>query len=401
MATTAAQRMTVTEGLGERAPVPRRVVPCMPTIWPHMLRPRPASAAPPVFPFDQPQLRYRYFARNAVWDAVELLGLAGKEVLFPAYHHGVELETLLAAGVKPLFFRVDAQMRCDFEDAKRRLTAQTAALYLIHYAGFPQDLAAARALADFAGVPLLEDCALSLLSRGGGTPLGATGEVSVFCLYKTLPVPNGGALLARGALRDRLGDLVEPDAAPVASTASHLIGGLLSNLELRAGPAGQRVRQAMRGAGSWAVHHGHIPRVSTGTQHFSAGEVRLGMSHASRWILRNQDYPGIVERRRRNYFLLYAALRDIAPPVTGELMQGVCPLFYPVRLKDKAQAMARLIARGVETVDFWRVRHPAVALGEFPEVDALRAEVLELPVHQDLSPADAEHVAQSLREVLA
>jgi dTDP-4-amino-4,6-dideoxygalactose transaminase len=72
-----------------------------------------------------------------------------------------------------------------------------------------------------------------------------------------------------------------------------------------------------------------------------------------------------------------------------------------VRLKDKAQAMARLIARGVETVDFWRVRHPAVPLGEFPEVDALRAEVLELPVHQDLSPADAEHVAQSLREVLA
>jgi dTDP-4-amino-4,6-dideoxygalactose transaminase len=125
------------------------------------------------------------------------------------------------------------------------------------------------------------------------------------------------------------------------------------------------------------------------------------MSHASRWILGNQDYPGIVERRRRNYFLLYASLRDIAPPVTGELTQGVCPLFYPVRLKDKAQAMARLIARGVETVDFWRVRHPAVALGEFPEVDALRAEVLELPVHQDLSPADAEHVAQSLREVLA
>jgi dTDP-4-amino-4,6-dideoxygalactose transaminase len=120
----------------------------------------------------------------------------------------------------------------------------------------------------------------------------------------------------------------------------------------------------------------------------------------SQVIIRNQDYPGIVERRRRNYFLLYAALRDLAPPVTGELTPGVCPLFYPVRLKDKASAMARLLARGVETVDFWRVRHPAVAEGQFPEVDALRAEVLELPVHQDLSPADAEHVASSVREVL-
>src|ERR1700687_5012254 len=156
--------MTVTEGLGERAPVPRRVVPCMPTIWPHMLRPRPASAAPPVFPFDQPQLRYRYFARNAVWDAVELLGLAGKEVLFPAYHHGVELETLLAAGVKPVFFRVDGQMRADLADAKRKLTTDTAALYMIHYAGFAQDMGAARELADWAGIPLVEDCALALLS---------------------------------------------------------------------------------------------------------------------------------------------------------------------------------------------------------------------------------------------
>ena len=392
--------MTLTEGQGERAPVPRRAVPCMPTVWPHMLLPRRAS--PPVFPFDQPQLRYRYFARNAVWDAAQLLGLAGKEVLIPAYHHGVELETLLAAGVKPVFFRVDSQMRCDFDDARRKLTPGIAALYLIHYAGFPQDQAAARQLADFAGVPLIEDCALSLLSRAGQVPLGATGDVSVFCLYKTLPVPNGGALLVRGRqLREDSTHLADVESPPLVSTASHLAGSLLSNLELRLGPSGQRVRQAMRSLSRWAVDRGGIERVSTGTQHFDLRSVRLGMSFASQAIIRNQDYPAIVERRRRNYFLLYAALRDIAPPVTGELTSGVCPLFYPIRTRNKKQAMAQLLARGVETVDFWRVRHPAVSVGEFPEVDALRAEVLELPVHQDLSPADAEHVAASVREVLA
>ncbi|GAC1550507.1 MAG: hypothetical protein NVS2B9_16730 [Myxococcales bacterium] len=389
----------MTEGLGERAPAPIHPVPCMQTTWPHMLRPR-AARAPLVFPFDQPQLRYRYFARNAVWDAVELLDLSGKEVLFPAYHHGVELETLLAAGVKPVFFRVDAQMQCDFADAKKKLSARTAAVYLIHYAGFPQDLDAARGLADAAGVPLIEDCALSLLSRAGHVPLGSTGDVGVFCLYKTLPVPNGGALLARGRLRARLDELPEPASPPIASTASHLIGSLLGNLELRAGPWGQRLRQAMREAGRWAVHRGRIPRVSTGTQHFDRRDVRLGMSAASHVILRNQDYPAIVEARRRNYFLLYAALRGVAPPVTGELATGVCPLFYPVRVKDKDGVMGALLSRGVETVDFWRLRHPAVAAGEFPEVEGLRAEVLELPVHQDLSPADTEHVAASLREVL-
>ena len=124
------------------------------------------------------------------------------------------------------------------------------------------------------------------------------------------------------------------------------------------------------------------------------------MSAASHIVLRNQDCASIVERRRRNYFFLYAALRDVAPPITGELPPGVCPLFYPLPLQDKAAAMARLLARGVETVDFWRVRHPMVNVGDFPEVDHLRESILELPVHQDLSPADMDHIAACVRELI-
>lgn len=397
---TIAKRLRVAEGQGERAPAPRRTVPNMQTAWPHMLLPRPAAAVHLAFPFEQPGLRYRYFCRNAVWDAAQLLGLAGKEVLLPAYHHGVELETLLAAGVRPVFFRVDGQMRADLADAKRKLTKDTAALYMIHYAGFAQDMGAARELADWAGIPLVEDCALALLSSDGEKPLGSFGDVSVFCLYKTLPVPNGGALLARGDLAKRLGELPAPVQPPLPSTASHLIGSLLSNLELRTGEVGRRTRQALREAGRWAVRRGGIERVSTGTQHFDPGDVKLGMSAASHFVLRNQDFAGIVERRRRNYFLLFAMLRDVAPPITGELKPGICPLFYPMAIPDKAAAMGRLLARGVETVDFWRVRHPAVAAGEFPEVDKLRETVLELPVHQDLTPADAEHVANCVRELI-
>ena len=392
--------MRVTVGRGERAPAPRRTVPAMQTVWPYMLVPRPAAIAPLRFPFDEPGLRYRYFARNAVWDAVKILGLAGKEVLIPAYHHGVELETLVAAGVKPVFFRVDGQMKNDLEDARKRITKDTAAFYLIHYAGFPQDVEGARQICTEFGIPLVEDCALSLLSRRGREPLGSFGDVSIFCIYKTLPVPNGGALLVKDHLKSKLAELDEPTQPPLPSTASHLIGSLLSNLELRAGPVGHLAREAIRNAGRWAVRRGKVDRVSTGTQHFNEADVGLGMSAASHIVLRNQDTAGIVERRRRNYFFLHAALRDVAPPLLGELPPGVCPLFYPLALQDKASAMARLLARGVETVDFWRVRHPLVGAGLFPEVEKLRETVLELPVHQDLSPADMDHVAACVRELL-
>jgi dTDP-4-amino-4,6-dideoxygalactose transaminase len=394
-----AQRLRVAEGNGERAPAPSRTVPAMQTTWPHMLFPRPAATAPLVFPFDQPGLRYRYFARNAVWDAVQMLGLSGKQVLVPAYHHGVELETLLFAGVRPVFYRVDAQMRCDFEDARSKGKG-VAAVYVIQYAGFSQDMQAARALAGELGVPLIEDCALSLLSRDGEKPLGSFGDVSIFCLYKTIPVPNGGLLLARGEWARRLDSLPPVAAAPLPSTASHLLGSLLSNLELRTGDAGRRARQFIRETGNWFIRRAKVERVPTGTQHFDVDAVHLGMSAASHLVLRNQDFAGIVERRRRNYFLLYAMLRDVAPPITGELKPGICPLFYPMVIEDKAGAMARLLARGVETVDFWRIRHPSIPPGAFPEVDRLRETVLELPVHQDLSPADAEHVACCVRELL-
>jgi dTDP-4-amino-4,6-dideoxygalactose transaminase len=372
----------------------------MPTTWPHMLVPRPAAAAPLVFPFDQPGLRYRYFARNAVWDAVKLLGLSGRRVLLPAYHHGVELEALLAAKVEPVFFNVDAQMRCDFDDARERARG-VSAVYVIHYAGFPQDTPAARKLADELGVPLIEDCALSLLSRDGEKPLGSFGDLSIFCLYKTIPVPNGGALLGRGEFARLVASMAPPERPPLTSTVSHLIGGLLSNLELRAGEAGRRVRHTLRETSRALVNRAGVERVATGTQHFELEDVGLGMSAISHLVLRNQDYARIVEHRRRNYFLLFAMLRDVAPPVTGELQSGVCPLFYPVEVDDKAGAMARLLARGVETVDFWRVRHPSLPAGRFPDVDRLRERVLELPVHQDLSTADVEHVASCVRELLA
>src|SRR3954470_17929135 len=213
--TQTARRLRVAEGKGEKAPPPQRTVPNMQTAWPHMLFPRLAATVPLVFPFDQPALRYRYFARNAVWDAVKLLGLKGRKVLLPAYHHGVELETLLAAGVEPVFFRVDAQMRADFDDARAR-SAGVAALYVIHYAGFPQDMGAARQLATELGGRRLEDGALALLSSRGEKPLGSFGDVSVFCLYKTLPVPNGGGLPSRGGVRQQLRTLApgEPPSIP-------------------------------------------------------------------------------------------------------------------------------------------------------------------------------------------
>src|SRR5258707_687338 len=90
----------------------------------------------------------------------------------------------------------------------------------------------------------------------GRDPLGSFGDVGIFCLYKTLPVPNGGALLVAEGLRDRMSLLGETVPPTLSSTTSHLVGSLLSNIELRAGPVGRLLREGLRTAGRWVKRKG-------------------------------------------------------------------------------------------------------------------------------------------------
>jgi dTDP-4-amino-4,6-dideoxygalactose transaminase len=370
-------------------------VPALPTLWPSMLL---SQREPGGFlPFSAPNVRYFYFARNAVWLTVKMLGLDKGEVLVPAYHHGVEVEALVDAGATPRFYRVGSRWDVDVEDVERRIGPKTKALYLIHYAGFPGPTEAMRQLADKHGLPLIEDCALSLLSSDGGVPLGSTGDVGIFCLYKTLPMPHGGALTINGP---RSYSLPEPPLPPLASTLSHTVSALLQNLELRGGAVGRGMRRLVRSLGHGVVKAADIERVATGTQHFNRQHVDMGMSPLARRIAQAQDLEGIVERRRRNYFFLLGRLRDVSPPLFNQLPPGVSPLFYPLVVRDKAEVMARLHARGIESIDFWRHFHPACDASAFPEVANLRRSIVEIPCHQDLTPEVMAEVADAVRGAL-
>ncbi len=374
-----------------------RFVPALPTLWPSLLSPLAAERAPS-FPLAAPRRVPFYFARNAVFHAVRLLGLAGREVLVPAYHHGVEIAALVAAGAVPRFVRVDARMRLDLDHLVDSRAPRTAAVYVIHYAGFPQPMDEVRAAAARIGVPVIEDCALSLFSAEGTRPLGSTGELSIFCFYKTVPVPNGGALVVNDP--DLEGTLPAPVPPPLGSTLSHAAGALLANVAFRAGEPGRRLRAAVRRAGQLVRDGTGLRPVSTGTSRFDPDAVHLGMSALSARILRRLDPQAVVAARRRNYFLLLGALRQVAEPLFAELPAGVCPLFFPLRCRDKAAVKARLAASGIETVDFWRTGHALCPAAAFPEVAQLREQVLELPIHQDLSSTDVAHVARAVAEAL-
>ncbi len=371
-------------------------VPALPTLWPEMLA--GSRREEQYLPFASASVRYFYFARNAIWHTVKALQIDGGEVLVPAYHHGVEIEALVDAGASVRFYRVGAKWDVDLADVESKIGPRTRALYLIHYAGFPGPAAEMKAIARRHGLPLIEDCALSLLSSNGERALGSTGDVGIFCLYKTLPVPNGGALVLNG---EREFPVREPSAPPFSSTLSHTASSLLQNLELRGGAAGRWLRTGVRRLGRRTVKTAKIERVSTGTQHFNREHVNLGMSPLTRRIALSQPLAAIVEARRRNFYYLLGRLEKVGTPLFDTLGPGVCPLFFPLVVEDKAPLMKTLSRQGVEAIDFWRHFHPACDASEFPEAAELRRNVLEIPCHQDLGPEVMTGIAAAVRKALA
>lgn len=379
----------------------RRFIPAVPTLSPGMLLPRAGRGQLDyTFPFNSPGVRYFYFSRNAIWEACRLMGLAGGEVVVPSYHHGVEIETLVAAGVRPVYYRVGKNWDVDLQDVERLIGPNTRALYLIHYAGFPGPAAEMKAIADKRGLPLIEDCALSLLASDGEKPLGSTGDVSFFSIYKTLPVPNGGAMALRGSLAEKAADLGTPQAPSPASTASHVLSSLLQHIEMRGGRPGRELRKAVRRLGKSTVEGARIERVTTGSDHFNKEDAGLGMSGLSMRILAAQDMERAVRVRRRNYRYLLHTLRDVAPAIMPDLPPGACPLFYPMPVPNKEKVVERLEGLGIQAIDFWRYFHPSCAPTLFPDAAWLRSNVLEVPCHQDLTLSMMRYIASAVRQVV-
>ena len=345
-----------------------------------------------VFPFNAPNVQYVHFARNAIFHLAQQHGLAGREVLVPAYFHGVEIEALIAAGVRPRFYAVRAGMRVEPDDIVRALTPQTRAIYLIHYAGFPGPVEAVQEICRSRGLFFIEDCALALLSKVGTRPLGSFGDASVFCLYKTLPTPDGGAVV----LKD--GRLAIAGRRPSAlGSARQAAAAALTHLE-RSGSASLRAfARGAKAVGKAATRRRDDGWVDVGTQNFDRNDVDLLMSDVSQRIVAAQDFDSIVRTRRRNYRLLADLLGEGSPAWTANLPEGACPLFYPFVTRRKLDLWRRLREEGIQAVLFWLGGELGPAPGEFPEVDELRHTVLELPCHQDMTPEKLERVAAAVR----
>ena len=354
------------------------------------------------FPFNAPHRLAFYRARNAIYHLFRSLTETNPAltVLAPDYNSGNEVLAMRAAGVTLRYCPVRDDMTMDPADVERACRQhEPDLLYVIHYAGWPQPMRELVDLCRRRGMLLVEDCALSLLSEVDGRPLGSFGDWSVFCLYKTLPLPNGALLVQNGPRLDSLERLRLRDAGP-ASVLGRTAELMVQRIRGRANGVGAALQLLKRGMGR-AAGALEVRRANVGDIGFNLDEVDLAMSRVSARLLTRFDYPEIRRRRVENYRRLAERLGTGAAPGFPAVPDGVCPLFFPVLVDDKHETAERLRARGVDALEFWNESSEPGGHEMGPAARFLRRHVLELPIHQDLTTRHIDYVAEQMRALEA
>ena len=352
-------------------------------LWPplpvdvHMRRPR----SPLPFPLAVDSLQLYSRARYGLREGVRALRLgSGDEALMPGYHHGSEVQALLEAGVIPQFYDLGPDLTPDQDELEARLGPRTRALYLIHYFGFPQDAARWRSWCDQHGLLLLEDVAQGWLGRVDGRPLGSFGDAAIFCLYKTLGLPDGAVLVG------------PPATAAAGSSRMGLRGVALKHVEWLAERSG-----AAAGVERALLEHrdGCVDRHPDPENDFALLPLAPPPARMSVFLLPRLARMDVAVRRRANYQLLLAELGERVPSVFAELPPGACPLVFPIA--DRTPRLAERLGRaGIETGRFWQSLHPSVVAAELPGARAWREQLLALPVHQELRVQDLERIVRAV-----
>ena len=346
------------------------------------------------FPLNDSRSSFWYDARTAIWQGIQRLGLRrGSRILVPAYSCGSEIDVLSNAGLILEYYRIQKDLTPHF-DHLRELTAKpAAALFIIHYFGFPQPMRQVLEFTAQHNLMLIEDNAHGFYSNNiDGTPLGSVGDMSVFSFRKPLPLPDGGSLFIRQLKHNT--ECKSASQHPARVQTLERLAALARPELSRLVPAIKKIRSKKN-----LRHLKDKPSLhDLEAMRFQSVRAEWSPSTISRYLLRHVDHNAIRDTRIRNYSALNQSFEGgtQVKPLMPSLPQGCCPWFYPVWAEDPLHVMRHLLQKMVECSRFWLPTHPKTPMLRFDFEKALRHHVLVLPIHQDLDLEDMSRIVDAL-----
>ncbi len=332
--------------------------------------------------------------------ALALRGLnlpVGASIALPSYCFFSVVGVVEGLGLKPIFVPVDADRMSLCPQALEHVLTEVSCVVVIHPFGQTAHIDELTELCAKHGVPLVEDGSQST-GAVAGKPIGAHGAAGVFSLVsgKNLQTFGGGIL-----------------ATSDPELADHVAQQLTTSTPVQAAV----VRQAFRsGLSRWSLTGrrsfglltgpalGALQRLAPGRLAAVASETRVPFDTKRPISLLSDEQAaiGLIElghlqarnrRRCENALQLVQRLRDLP----GIRPQGFDPAHtntfnaLPVRVAAATALAAALRRRGIDTrADYMEWYGPR----------AFEEQVLYLPNHPDLRPADIDRIAEAVEATL-
>jgi dTDP-4-amino-4,6-dideoxygalactose transaminase len=295
---------------------------------------------------------------------LEALGVgAGDEVVVPSNTFIATAEAVVRAGAVPRFADVSPQtLLLTAETLEAALTPRTRAVVVVHLFGQVPDMDAIAAVADRAGILLVEDAAQAHGARWRGRPAGSFGVAGCFSFY---PGKNLGAFGDAGAV-------VTSDAV-----------------------LAERIRTlANHGRRRGSAHYDH-ELLGTNSRLDALQAIVLSAK-----LARLEDWTWARVARAADYrsALAGAPVDLVAQDPSADHVHHL----FVVRVPGRAQVQEALAEAGIGTGVHYPVpchRQPPLrryAGDPLPVCDAAAGEILSLPMFPQLTPEQVRYVCDVL-----
>ncbi len=299
---------------------------------------------------------------DALMLAMEVLGIgAGDEVITPPNSFVASTAAIVRVGATPVFADVLEDQNIDPEKIKQAITPKTRAVMPVHLTGRMADMLAIRAIAEEAGLKIIEDAAQAIGAARDGLKSGLAGDVGCFSAH---PLKNLNA----------------------------------------AGDAGFMVTtdKAMADAVRLVRNHGLADR-DTVTRWGTVS--RMDTLQAAILRLRLKRLDGVIEKRRANAALYRQRINTdhvFIPPCRD----GEFNTFHTFVIQaDNRDGLQEFLAqKGIQSAIHYKVPihlQPAAAdlgygAGDMAVTEAQTGRILSLPIHQFLSEDDIVYVSDAV-----
>ncbi len=306
---------------------------------------------------------------DALLVSLMALGIGpGDEVITAAFTFFASAGTISRVGARPVFVDIEPDtFNIDPAGIEQAITDKTKAIIPVHLYGQMAEMDAIMAIANKAGLAVIEDAAQAVGAAYKGSPAGSIGTVGCLSFY---PTKNLGAMGDAGAV-------ITQDAA----LDERLPGG---------------------------IDHGQSPKYH---HRRIGGNFRMDSLQAAALSVKLRRLDQWTDRRRAiaaRYDEALAGLEGVVTPPLREHCRHNYYL-YVIRASRRDELQAFLSDKGVATAIHYPLclhqqecfANLGYKSGDFPVAEQAAGEVLALPLYAEMTDEQVEYVAETVRQFTA